>query len=91
MRKDKNNGKLINPVPDIIPSDIWNNLPDALKEEIIKGEGRKNNHSDYRFNIYYDPDEDTISIHSGSGTVSHTDTYDVKRGVFKPCTASYGL
>jgi hypothetical protein len=80
-----------NSVPDIIPCNIWNNMPDVLKEEIIKGESHKNKHSDYRFNIYYDSDEYTISIHSGSGTIGYTDTYDAKRGVLICGTVSHGL
>jgi len=84
-----------NHVPDIIPSDIWNNLPDVLKEEIIKAANRKNNHSavieDPRFNISYNPDKDTITIHSGSGTVGYTDTYDAKRGVLISAHGHYGL
>ena len=51
--------KLENPVPDIIPLNIWNNLPDVLKEEIIEGEDRKKNNSDeFYFNISYNPDFD---------------------------------
>ena len=83
-----------NPVSDIIPYDIWNNLPDVLKEEIIKAASQENNHSvviNPPFNIGYNPDEGTISIHSGSGTVSYTDTYDAKRGVLLCGTVSHGL
>ena len=83
-----------NPVPDIIPCNIWNNLPDVLKEEITKAASRKNNYSvviDKRLNISFNPNENTITIHCGSGTVGHTDTYDAKRGVFIRGTVSQGI
>ncbi|MDR2718201.1 MAG: hypothetical protein LBB89_09075 [Treponema sp.] len=75
--------KAENPVPDIIPCDIWNNLPDVLKEEIIEGKtGRhRGSYFGYRFTISYDPDKNTINISRGSVLSSRTYIYDAKRGV----------
>jgi len=94
MKEDKNTGKLINPVQDIIPCDIWNNLPDVLKEKIIEAANIKNNYSfaiKRCSNIGYNPDKDTITIHRGSGTVSYIDTYDAKRGVLISAHGHCGL
>jgi hypothetical protein len=77
--------KAENPVPDIIPCDIWNNLPDVLKEKIIEGKRKTDRHRgsyfDYRFTISYDPDENKIYINTGGGFIFYTDIYDAKRGV----------
>ena len=84
---------LDNPVPDIIPCDIWNNLPDVLKEEIVEGKNYCRKHEgDYRFNVSYSPDENTIVIEQGHFMGRHcTNKYDAKRGVYINGIVSYGL
>jgi hypothetical protein len=83
--------KLANPVPEIIPCHIWNNLPDVLKEEIdasIKYRDYKNYH---HCRIDYFPDKNILGIYKSTGDdhfrtlSSHAVKYDSKRGVLLHC------
>jgi hypothetical protein len=75
--------KLDNPVMNIIPCNIWNNLPDVLKEEIIKGINYNNEHDGYdKFSCSYSSYENKISIGYGCFGNWKIDKYDAKRGVF---------
>jgi len=75
---------LDNPIQDIIPCGIWNNLPDVLKEEIVEGENYcKKHEGDYKFNVKYSPDENKISIGHGHFMGRYCiNQYDAKRGVY---------
>jgi hypothetical protein len=77
--------RLDNPIPDIIPCDIWNNLPDVLKETIIntKNQAEYNEKSVFYFSykISYCPHENTIIIYWHHHFDSFTHTYDAKRGI----------
>jgi hypothetical protein len=76
--------KLDNPVMETIPCNIWNNLPDVLKEEIVEGKNYcKKHEGDYNFNVSYSPNENKISIGHGHFMGRYSiDNYDAKRGVY---------